>query len=208
MSDKRIKLSGSGYRKLASEKKEKQTSLLKTYKKVDSFFKPLVKPSENGEGCSSSWQQHNESDRGPDPDSENSYQETSVNEPDNLKLSSDNELNNVGTVVQVSDNSDITVSQQSEQILTISDDPIEWKINDAATIDILLKRGINQNKDCDFQNSKRELGNKLRYFNKTFFNRKLLNRETILCVFKKCRFGFLRFLQIIWSSTDMFQISQ
>lgn len=39
MSEKRRKLSGSAHRKLASERREKETNLLKPIKRVDSFFK-------------------------------------------------------------------------------------------------------------------------------------------------------------------------
>ncbi|KAG8252171.1 hypothetical protein J6590_064202 [Homalodisca vitripennis] len=73
---------------------------------MDSFFLTLDEPSGSGEGCSS-WQQHIGSDRA--PDSGNGDQETSVDEPERFEVRSDNELNNVDAVLQVSD---IIVSQK------------------------------------------------------------------------------------------------
>lgn len=176
MSDKRRKLSGSGYRKIANEKREKETNLLKTIKKVDSFFKPLEKSNESGlsgEGCSS-WEQYKVTDSG--SNNENNDQATSAPETDNFILSGDNELSSDST--QISKSSNVSVSQQSDINFIVSDDPIEWKINDT-TIEVLLHRGINQNKDCDFKNSKRDSGNKTRYLNKQIFSRKLQNGELI-----------------------------
>ncbi|RZF40620.1 hypothetical protein LSTR_LSTR007503 [Laodelphax striatellus] len=107
MCDKRIKLSVSSYRKLSSEKEEKETNLLKTFKKVDSFFKP----SESEEGCSSH-QQHNVSDTDRDTNIDNK----SAAESEGFELKSDSELT-VGADVQVSENSDIYFLQKQDKYL-------------------------------------------------------------------------------------------
>lgn len=51
MSEKRRKLSGSAYRKLASERREKETNPLKPIKSVDSFFKLAEKNQCEEGGC-------------------------------------------------------------------------------------------------------------------------------------------------------------
>lgn len=90
MSDKRKKLSGSSYRKLASEKREKETNLLKDIKRVDSFFKPVDK-NHCEEGCSTV----NQGNSNPSYSSENKNTEQSntTNSVDYVNVASNFSLN-------------------------------------------------------------------------------------------------------------------
>lgn len=179
MSAKRRKLSGSAYRKLASDKREKETNLLKSIKRVDSFFKPAEKNQceEGGRlienpGSSSenkNTQQYN-----------TSYSVDSV-VTSNLSLAHSHEQTQTvasQTAIENSDTFAIHNLETNSTIRCISDDPNEWEVNDT-TIDELLHRGIDQNKDSDFTNSKRVFGNKTRFLNSQIFSRKLINGEFV-----------------------------
>jgi hypothetical protein len=180
MSEKRKKLSGAAFRKLSNEKRERETSLLKSVKKVDSYFSKKGQVNENS--------QH---------ENESQNDELSVN-PSKTTSSSDNDSSKVQTVniVEISntDNDEDNRSNVATEIKSnnncekdvqvgdlngtglVSDDPIEWVVNDA-TIEILLRRGIKQNKNCDFSTSKRKFGDKTRCLTESTFYRQLANGE-------------------------------
>lgn len=59
----------------------------------------------------------------------------------------------------------------------VSDDPAFWIINNE-TIDEIIRRGFQQNKDADFSKSVKVISGRKRYMQKSFFTRKLMNGTT------------------------------
>lgn len=125
-------------------------------------------------GCSSQQQDSVMSNSGID-NSENNEQLRSEIEVVNLTLNN-NDANTVDIEDRGTNKSSDFLNTKNIVSDEISDDPFEWTINETTT-DTLLYKGINQNKDCDFKNSRRVFGDKTRYLNKGIFNRKLINGE-------------------------------
>lgn len=179
MSDnnKRRKLSGAAFRKLSNEKREKENNLLKHVKKVDSFF---LRKDKDISGNEKKCQEIVDS----------ACKSNNVNitvELDNdiaRDSSSGARSDNSGNICAEIKTNDYETSDQLDSLNVscceqVSDDPIEWVVNDT-TIDILLRRGIKQNNNCDFSNSKRNIGNtdKTRSLTASVFYRQLANGES------------------------------
>ena len=148
---KRTKLSGAAYRKLANEKREREATLQKKLGTVDTFFR-----------------------RKEQVISESSSK-TEVEVATSSELCETQNVENIVGLVEEESALEAVSPQfvgvpdcDSESSNFVSDDPAEWCLNES-TIDILLRRGINQNAENDFSKSERLIAGKTRFLNNSVF---------------------------------------
>ncbi|XP_050501054.1 zinc finger MYM-type protein 5-like [Diabrotica virgifera virgifera] len=167
MSDGRKRLSGAQYKTLAEEKRRKLHAVLDKTKKLNNYF--LIKPTTT----TSKAQTHYS-----DSESETVTAVSAVPiPPDNAEAMDTEPSERSESKIEASACASASVNPQCLQAV-ISNDPAEWKANDA-TIDYLLSlpNEICQNTDEDFSLTKTVIGNKTWYLTKNVFRRKLANEE-------------------------------
>lgn len=150
--DKRKKASGAAFRKAAVEKREKETNFLKTVKKVDSFFIRKEKVVENVISQTKNQSQGEEvcNDIATSSTADNENYTNDMPIHDNVAvLSEPNDDNYSVNINRCETGEELELNDSNGNGSCrefVSDDPSEWTVNDA-TINILLQRGIKQNKD-------------------------------------------------------------
>lgn len=167
MSDGRKRLSGSGYRKEAQKKLEKQREVVEKTAKISNFFKKSnsqdenlkCTPTDNVTPCGSG---------------RPNYGQTHVKEGDDA-------LNDAEASIKEPERPSSSRSSNEDKVIPypldvkIVDDPALWEINDR-TREYVVTRGINQNIDeMDLSRSKRLIGGQNRYLSKSLLKTKLIN---------------------------------
>lgn len=173
--DGRKRLSGAKYRKVAGEKKNKVNEIISKTVKLDYFFKSNPSTGETSSQSDSTPSQSSRVD-------EESYgvetREARVNDqPSLVSLSTEPSGGPNKVASNAEENEDVLLKPDTPTTsitgnLKPSNDPVLWKINDT-TRDYFVKNGFNQNKDGDFEQSKRVYPDKNRFLNKALFDRKL-----------------------------------
>lgn len=169
MSDNRKRCSGAQYAKLRAQKQQRLEDEVKKTRNIATYF------------CSLS--------------SAKAAEESGVPVPVEVPASS---AESSDTLIADASDNNVSITSNStalvKQTLTLNSDPAEWKVSDT-TIDFLLKRGIEQNINFDFSETKKEYPDKkYRSLQKAVFFRKLSNGETVLRSYlvyspsKKCLF--------------------
>ncbi|XP_039312393.1 zinc finger MYM-type protein 5-like [Solenopsis invicta] len=181
MSDGRIRLSGSQYKKRRLDKAERERSIVEKTLKIDSFFnQPKVV------------NQLNNFEKPAISIADSSKQLLPITGSDNIKeivptaCDIDPNSNFTSKSPEPTTSSSITNINQSNNLAVNSNvivkDPALWVINDA-TRKYVLQHGINQDhvhdKNFDFSRSKRLCGKQYRYLNESLFKTQLVNGQIV-----------------------------
>uniref|UniRef100_A0A1B8Y1W6 TTF-type domain-containing protein n=1 Tax=Xenopus tropicalis TaxID=8364 RepID=A0A1B8Y1W6_XENTR len=186
MADKRKKLSGFAYRKLAKEKAKRQSSELEHTRKMETFFEKakredldvIPEEAESSESpCSSSHLRTTDITEGTSHD-----EDISTELADNSSLMTTDEVTEKQPCEEISSpltSLRLSENKSLEDELHFSSDPVDWDKQDEKLKDFLAFNGVSQNKEADFSSSVRHYPDKSRCMSDTLFKSERPNGEYI-----------------------------